>query len=134
MTVFGFEEDDPQNSLARLPSLDVERLPFGAVELRADGKVAAYNDTEPDGAGGNRPIIVGRDFFTEVLPWAAPTGMVDEFHKGVGRGDLNVVFDYAVPRISYRVRVHLKVSPILGTFWVFIKKLRRASQSDGAAH
>jgi hypothetical protein len=41
---------------------------------------------------------------------------------------LNVVFDCAVARLPHKVRVHLKVSPILGTFWIFIKKLARKGQ------
>ncbi|MEW5728194.1 MAG: hypothetical protein AB1918_10255 [Pseudomonadota bacterium] len=125
MTVFAFDEDDPQNPLGRLAADDISRLPFGAAELDRDGKVVAYNDTEPDDFGAPRPSIIGRDFFAEVARWAGGSLVAEEFRKGVASGDLNVVFDCSVPRVSYKVRVHLKVSPILGTFWVFVKKLAR---------
>ena len=125
MTVFAFDEDDPQNPLRGLSAEDVARLPFGAAELGRDGVVAAYNDTEPDGLGGPRASIVGRDFFGDVARWAGGSVVAEEFRKGVATSDLNVVFDCAVPRLSYKVRIHLKISPILGTFWVFVKRLAR---------
>jgi photoactive yellow protein len=126
MTVFAFDEGEPDNPLGRLSAADVGVLPFGAVELSSDGKVVAYNDTEPEGAGGMGQAIIGRDFFGDVGRWAGNSLVAKEFHKGVAGGALNVVFDCAVAGLSYKVRIHLKVSPILGTFWVFIKRLQRA--------
>lgn len=126
MTVFAFDENDPQNPLARLATEEVSRLPFGAAELDSDGKVVAYNDTEPDDSGGPRASLVGRDFFADVARWAGGSMISEEFRKGVSSGDLNLVFDCAVARLPYKVRVHLKISPILGTYWVFVKKLARS--------
>ncbi|HLO77982.1 MAG TPA: hypothetical protein VK196_16125 [Magnetospirillum sp.] len=123
MTVYTFDADDPDNPLFRVGSDEVARLPFGAAELDRDGKVVAYNDTEPDDGGVPRPALVGRDFFGDVARWAGSSVIAEQFRNGVKVGDLNVVFDCAVPRLSHKVRIHLKVSPILGTFWVFIKKL-----------
>lgn len=126
MTVFSFAEDDPENPLAHLGPDEISRFPFGAAELDRDGKVIAYTDTEPDGGDGARAPLAGRDFFTDVFRWAGQTVMHEEFKRGVGTGELNAVFDFAVTRLHYKLRVHLKVSPILGTFWVFVKKLKRS--------
>jgi photoactive yellow protein len=126
MTVFAFESGEPGNPLGPLSASDVESLPFGAVELTADGKVVAYNDTEPDASGGGRQAVVGRDFFTDVARWAGSSVLLEEFRKGVSGGALNVVFDCAAAGLPYRVRIHFKVSPILGTYWAFIKRLQRA--------
>lgn len=128
MTVYAFDESDTENPLFRVGGDEVSRLPFGALELDRDGKVVAYNDTEPDDGGPARPSLVGRDFFGDVARWAGASMVAEHFRRGVQSGDLNVVFDCAVPRLSHRVRVHLKVSPILGTFWVFIKKLARNAE------
>lgn len=128
MTVYAFEQDDPENPLFRVSVDEVSRLPFGAAELDRDGKVVAYNDTEPDDGGPARPPLVGRDFFADVARWAGSSLIAEQFRHGVASGDLNVVFDCAVPRLSHKVRIHLKVSPILGTFWVFIKKLARHAE------
>lgn len=123
MTVFAYGVDDPENPLSRIASDELSRLPFGAAELDRDGKVVAYNDTEPDDGGTARPPLVGRDFFAEVARWAGGSNIADVFRRGVEENNLNAVFDCAVPRLAFKVRIHLKVSPILGTFWVFIKKL-----------
>lgn len=128
MTVYAFAADDPENPLLRLGADEFSRLPFGAAELDRDGKVVAYNDTEPDDGGPARPALVGRDFFGDVARWAANSLIAQQFRHGVENGNLNVVFDCAVPRLSQKVRIHLKVSPILGTFWVFIKKLARSAE------
>ena len=127
MTVFAYDEADPDNPLGRLGSEELSRLPFGAVELDRGGKVVAYNDTEPDDGADLRVPLVGRDFFGEVARWAGNSVVAAEFHKGVAANDLNIVFDCGVGRTDYKVRVHLKISPILGTYWVFIKKLRRTA-------
>ena len=126
MTVFAFDVGDPDNPLSRLGADDLARIPFGAAELAADARVVSYFDTEPDEAGGVRQPVVGRGFFAEVLPWAAGTVIARSFADGVAAGALNVVFDCADPRLSFKVRVHLKVSPILGTYWAFVKRLRRS--------
>lgn len=125
MTVFSFVEDEPDNPLARISADEISRFPFGAAELDRDGKVISYTDTEPEGGGGPR-ALAGRDFFTDVARWAGQSMIADEFRKGVASGELNAVFDFAAARLHYKVRVHLKVSPILGTFWVFVKKLKRS--------
>ncbi len=127
MTVFAYEDGDADNPLCGIAADEISRLPFGAAELNRDGKVVAYNDTEPDDGGPARGPLTGRDFFAEVARWAGASRVAEEFRKGVAANDLNVVFDCAVERLPYKVRIHLKISPILGTYWVFIKKLRRAS-------
>jgi photoactive yellow protein len=124
MTVFAFGEDDPENPFLRMTVDEVSRLPFGAAELDRDGKVVSYNDTEPDDVAGPRTTMVGKDFFVDVARWQH-TMIASEFAKGVAGGDLNAVFDCAVLRLPYKIRVHLKISPILGTYWVFVKRLTR---------
>lgn len=125
MTVFAFDEDDLQNPLGRLAAEDVSRIPFGAAELDRDGRIVSHHDTEPDAEAGARPVLAGRDFFNEVARWAGASLIAEEFRRGVAADDLNAVFDCALARLPYKVRIHLKISPILGTYWVFVKKLVR---------
>lgn len=125
MTVYSFDEGDPQNPLGRISAEDVARIPFGAAELDRDGRIVSFNDTEPEDGTGPRGGIVGRNFFDEAARWAAGSVVAEEFHRGVAAGELNTVFDCASARVGCKVRVHLKISPILGTYWVFIKRLRR---------
>lgn len=125
MTVLAFAPDDPENPLSALSRADVESLPYGAVELDNGGRVVSYIDTEPGDGGAKPAAAVGAGFFTQVAPWAGGSGIAAEFRRGVGDGRMNVVFDCAVRDLAYKVRIHLKTSPIMGTFWVFIKKLKR---------
>lgn len=124
MTVFAYEQDDQDNPLAKLSVPQVQALPYGAVELGKDGLVVTHIDTEP-GDGAAAAVQPGNDFFKSVAPWAGNGDIAREFRKGVEAGPMNVVFDCAVDGLHYKVRVHLKTSPILGTYWIFIKKLTR---------
>ena len=63
----------------------------------------------------------------DVARWAGTSVIAEEFRKGVASGALNVVFDCGVVGLPYKVRIHMKVSPILGTYWAFIKRLQRAA-------
>lgn len=125
MTVFAFSHDEADNPLAGLTLADIRQLPFGAAELDKSGAILSYIDTEPGGGTGQGGVKVGEDFFTKVAPWAGRSRIGSEFRQGVESGVLNAVFDCAAVNINYKVRVHLKISPILGTFWVFVKKLTR---------
>ena len=125
MTVLAYAQDDPDNPLSGLSRLDVERLPFGAVELDRGGTVVSYIDTEPGDGGAPSASRAGVPFFAQVAPWAGRSMIAEEFQRGAASGAMNVVFDCAVRDLAYKVRIHLKTSPILGTFWVFIKKLTR---------
>jgi len=125
MTVYAFDAGDADNPLAALGPEDLRKIPYGAAELNAEGRVISYNDTEPDEPEAGRVSPVGRDFFEEVARWAGRSVLASEFRRGVTAGSLNVVFDCATIRLPYKVRVHFKVSPILGTYWVFIKRLHR---------
>lgn len=127
MTVYTFEKGDPDNPLGRLAEHDMGSIPFGAVELSADGVVLGHNDTEPESGAGQRQPLIGRNFFNDVASWAGSSVVAREFRDGVAAGGLNVVFDCAVAHLSYKIRIHLKVSPILGTYWAFIKRLQRAA-------
>lgn len=133
MTVFAFDQSDPENPLGQLKDEDLRKIPYGAAELNAEGRVVSYNDTEPEDNESGRTSPVGRDFFGDVVRWAGSSIIAAEFRKGVTSGTLNVVFDCASARLPYKVRVHFKVSPILGTYWVFIKRLRRTAENPQPA-
>jgi len=126
MTVFAFDQGDPENPFGPLKDDDLRKIPYGAAELNAEGRVISYNDTEPEDLGNGKVSLIGRDFFNEVARWAGNSIIATEFRKGVDGGALNIVFDCATPHLPHKVRVHFKISPILGTYWVFIKRLRRA--------
>lgn len=125
MTVFAFTQDDHDNPLTRLSIAEIQALPFGAMELDRDGAVVSYIDTEPGDDAAAAVTRAGVSFFARTAPWAAQSMIQQEFCRGVEAGAMNAVFDCAIGGLPYKVRIHLKTSPILGTYWIFIKKLTR---------
>ncbi len=131
MIVYVLDNEDVQNPLCRLGRAEIDGFPFGALELSPSGTVLAYNNTEPGDSAGSKMRVVGRNFLTEIVPRSA-TLMLEEFSKGVAEGGLNIAFDCSSANVPYRMRFHFKVSPIRGTFWVFVKKIQRDTVARGS--
>ena len=125
MTVYVCSSSDPANPIKNLGLDGVSRLPFGAFELDTSGHVLSYVDTEPHETHANKLGMEGKSFFNEVCRWSAGSLLEDEFKKGISTGVMNTGLDCAVEGLRYKVRIHLKISPILSTYWIFIKQLRR---------
>ena len=77
----------------------LDQLPFGVIELNAEGVILAYNRTEESLAGRSRSEVLNRNFFTEV----APCTNVKEFagrygemvaHGGASESSLEFVFRF----------------------------------------
>lgn len=125
MTVYVYPEDDAANPLKNLSVDEVSRLPFGALELSEAGVVITHVDTEPGEGAIQKPSPEGKNFFREICPWAANSVLEREFTRGKEEKNMNVVFDCGVPSLHYKLRLHLKISPILSTYWLFVKRLNR---------
>ena len=78
----------------------LDQLPFGVIELDADGVIQAYNRTEESLAGRSRIEVLGRNFFTEVAPctnvqeFAGRYGEMVE-QGGASESSLEFVFRFA---------------------------------------
>jgi photoactive yellow protein len=113
--------DDAQ--VENLSEQELDGLPFGAIQLDANGKILKYNDYESKLAGIAKVQAIGKQFFTEV----APCTNVKEFHgrflAGVAEKVLHAKFRY---HFSFRknprdVSVTLFYSDITDSIWVFIR-------------
>jgi photoactive yellow protein len=62
--------------LAELTEEEFHRLPFGAIQLDAEGRILRYNDYESQLSGIHKDEAIGKHFFTEL----APCTDVKEFH------------------------------------------------------
>lgn len=58
----------PVESLFAYAREDYDRLPFGIIEVDAQGRILAYNRWEQELSGAEASKVVGRNFFTEVAP------------------------------------------------------------------
>ena len=120
-----FGQDDSSNALARMSAEDIDKLPFGAIQLDAEGVILMYNAAESQITGRQRADVLGRHFFTEIAPCCDTPVFRGAFDEGVRSGKLNTIFTYT---FDYRmsptaVKVHMRKAMATDTYWVFVKRL-----------
>lgn len=69
-------EKKTADELAQMTREQLDALPYGVIELAADGTILSYNAGEAEISGRQPERVIGRNFFTEV----APCTDVREFH------------------------------------------------------
>ncbi len=124
MTRVEFGQHDLDNVMAGLSSRDIDRLPFGAIQMDAAGTVLNYNEAESAITGRKKEAVIGRNFFNEIAPCCNKPGFRGLFDAGVRAGNLNVRFDYVFDyRMNpTRVKVHMKAALTGDSYWVFVRR------------
>lgn len=112
-----------------LGAAEADRLPFGRIELAADGTVRAYNRAEAEMAGLDPGAVLGRNFFTEVAPCTGDTEVERTFRELVRRGgggaELSFVFRF---RGGHRiVRLRVLVAPARDRHLLLVQDLTRGA-------
>jgi photoactive yellow protein len=77
------------------PELDA--LPFGIIQLDANGVILHYNTYESQLAQLRPEDVIGRDFFREVAPCTDVQAFRGRFVQGVARQQLDERFRYHFP-------------------------------------
>lgn len=110
--------------IANLPPDELDRLPFGAIQLDQQGKIITYNVYEAQLANLERLDVVGRNFFTKIAPCTNVQEFYGRFLDGVRRRDLHEVFPYRFPfKLAPRdVTITLFYSRLTDTAWVFVRE------------
>ncbi|MEL7061888.1 MAG: PAS domain-containing protein [Acidobacteriota bacterium] len=108
----------------RLDEAQLDDLPFGAIQLDAEGRVVRYNATEASISGRTKAEVIGRDFFHEVAPCTNVQQFAGRFREGVRAEMLNEVFPY---RFDFRMQptevwIRLYYSHDSRTAWVFVTR------------
>jgi photoactive yellow protein len=127
MTDAGTSPRTPQTVLAEIESFsnaDLDGLPFGAIQLDADGVILQFNEYEANLSNRRAPDTIGRNFFRDVAPCANVREFYGRFREGLDRGALNESFDYhfAFKMAPRNVRVTLYLSDATSTVWVFVQE------------
>jgi photoactive yellow protein len=73
---------------------ELDRLPFGVIQLNPLGRILRYNRAESELAGMEPDRVVGLNFFTEVAPCTRVQRFYGAFLEGVAAGELNEIFPY----------------------------------------
>jgi photoactive yellow protein len=110
------------DSIGRMNAEELDELPFGAIQLDADGTIITYNRKESEISGRARDRVLGRNFFTEVAPCTNVQQFAGRFREGIAAKNLNAVFPY---RFDFEmeprdVTITLFYSSASGTAWVFV--------------
>lgn len=109
---------------AMLPE-ELDRLPFGIIQLDDTGRILHYNDYESRLAGVPRDSAVGKNFFTEVAPCTDVKDFAGRFREGVAARKLDVRFRY---RFDFKPRprdvlVTLHYTDATASVWVIVQPL-----------
>jgi photoactive yellow protein len=77
-----------------LPKEQLDRLPFGVIEVNRSGVVISFNQAEERFSGHSRENVTGRNFFTEVAPCADVQDFRGRFEEFLNGANLSEQFDY----------------------------------------
>ncbi len=120
-----FDSKDIENVLARMNDKELDKLPFGAIQLDKEGKVLSYNATEAEITGRKPEDVIGRNFFKEVAPCTRRPEFYGAFLEGVKNDNLNILFEYVFDykMKPTKVKVHMKKALTGDSYWVIVKRL-----------
>jgi photoactive yellow protein len=118
-----FDEPQLAQAVERLTEEQIDRLPFGAIRLDADGAVAFYSAAERRLSGfGDRPRL-GLNFFAEIAPCMDTPAYRGRIERALGAGKLDLEFthigDFSDRERELTVRVQ---SAPAGGYWIFMRR------------
>jgi|JI9StandDraft_2_1071091.scaffolds.fasta_scaffold296315_2 photoactive yellow protein len=115
-----------RNQLEQLlsePADAVDGLPFGAIQLSADGVILGYNRYESALSGRSQKSALGKNFFTQVAPCTNVKEFAGRFHAGVKAGRLHTVFRFLFNfRKPAWVTITLYLHKGTATAWVLVRR------------
>lgn len=119
-----FEEPLLAQRIERLDESLVHTLPYGAIRLDREGRVAFFSETEARQSGyGPRPVA-GRRFFTEIAPCFDTPAFLGRIEQAQTAGRLDIElsyvgdFDDADKELRCRIQ-----SAADGGIWIFTQRL-----------
>jgi photoactive yellow protein len=109
--------------LDRLSHEELDAIPYGVIQLDANGVVRSYNRVEAANVGGI-PRPIGRNFFRDICPSANVPELFGRFAQGIDDHKLDDTFQYTfscgdAPR---RVLLRMYYSVRTRSVWMFIAK------------
>ena len=114
----------------RLDSLtreQLEDLPCGTIRVDENGIILFYSRAQAAIAQREPPMVLGRNFFTEVAPCTVVPEFYGRFRRGVLSGDLatsfEFVFDFEMEPVQ--VQITMRASERSGEYWIIVEPLQR---------
>jgi photoactive yellow protein len=105
-----------------MSSGELDRLPYGMIQLDATGRVLKYNAVESRLASLPQETTIGKQFFSEVAPCTKVQDFYGRFREGVVRESLDTTFQFhfAFKQHPRDVTVRLFYSKRTRSVWVMI--------------
>lgn len=112
--------------LDRITDEELDALPYGVVQLDAQGRVLSYNTAERDNVGCERSPI-GEQYFQDVYPSSYAPEFYGRFLEAIDSQSLDetFLFTYTCSLQSRRVQVRMYYCVRTATTWIF------TAQPDG---
>jgi photoactive yellow protein len=112
-----------------LSTAELDRLPFGMIQLDAAGRILKFNAVESRLASLDQQQQIGKHFFTEVAPCTKVQVFYGRFKEGVMQEHLDTTFSFhfAFKQSPRDVTVRLFYSKRTRSVWVMV------SDRDGNA-
>ncbi len=112
-------------AVTSMTTVELDRLPFGAIKLDAQGNVLRYNAAESALTGRDPKKVAGKNFFTDVAPCTNVQRFAGRYRRGVEEGSLHEKFryrfDFEMEPVDVLVTLFFDARSQSG--WVFVRKL-----------
>jgi photoactive yellow protein len=111
------------DELSLLTAEQLDALPFGVIELAADGTILTYNAGEAELSGRKPEKVIGKNFFTDVAPCTAVRDFHGRFLDLIEHRAVNHEFDF-VFTFDPPVNVHITMlyEQEEKTVWVIVER------------
>jgi photoactive yellow protein len=105
-----------------MSSDELDRLPYGMIQLDAAGRIMKYNAVESRLAQLSQSATIGKKFFSEVAPCTKVQQFYGQFKEGVLRESLDSTFSFhfAFKQHPRDVTVRLFYSKRTRSVWVMV--------------
>ena len=111
------------DELAQMTLEQLDKLPYGVIELSANGTILTYNAGEAEISGRKPEKVIGRNFFTEVAPCTAVREFHGRFVDLIEHRAVNYEFDFV---FSFDPPLNVSIAMLYeqaeNTVWVIVKR------------
>ena len=134
----GFVISVPIEDLTHIPAEYFNDLPYGVIQLKGEGTVVGYNQTEASLSKLDPARVVGKNFFRDIAPCTAVKEFGGELARmrslrSNGRSELRFVFKF--PHGAMLVHVAMVYEAASDTTVLLVKPLAKESDiPDGGSH
>ena len=119
-----YDDPDLARRIEALPPAAIDRLPFGAIQVAADGTVVRYSRSEAEQSGMHQRPVLGRAFFQDIAPCMNGPGVRERIERARAAGTLDVrlrhIGDFGDRGRMLEMRAMAAAD---GGFWLFNRRL-----------